>query len=324
MAGQGRMVRTAAGIGLYAEVEGPADAPVTLVFSHGWTLDSRIWDPVVRSVLAHSPATRVVRYDHRGHGSSDSVPPHRMTIAALADDLAELIDRLAPDGKLVLAGHSMGGMTIMALAERYPELFARRVAGVALVATASGGLGDTTFGLSVRALNLVRRGEARLAGSVRFNRRPKLTRWPLLLAPGLRYLIIGRGADRGALRRSMRCIADCRPSAITGFRPTLEDHRRDAALAAFEHIPTRVLAGARDKLTPVYQSRRIVEHARNASLTVLPDAGHMLPVERVDSVSSCLTELVSSARAEPGARSTRPVTRAPSGSEPGPARPAGS
>jgi pimeloyl-ACP methyl ester carboxylesterase len=304
-----RSFRTSAGAGLHVESDGPPDAPVTVVLAHGWTLDSRSWGPVSAALSRRDPGdparppVRVIRYDHRGHGRSELVARADMTIDGLADDLAELVTELAPTGPVVLGGHSMGGMAIMALAERHPALLAERVAGVALVSTASGGLADTNLGLSVRVLGLVRKGEAKLAEAAWVDRRPALTRRPALLAPGLRALLVGRGADRGALRITTRCLADCRPAVMVGFRPTLNEHERDAALAAFDGIPTEVLVGTSDKLTPVHQSRRIVEHARRARLTLYPGAGHMLPLERVDGVVGRLTGL-----AEAAARRTEPAT----------------
>src|SRR5205085_1418749 len=127
-------VAGADGVALDVTVEGAG--AVTVVLVHGWTLDSRAWGPVAAAL---APSARVVRYDHRGHGRSAAVDPATMTIDQLADDLAVVIAAVAPDGPLVLAGHSMGGMTLMALADRHPGVLAR-VRGVALVATASGGI----------------------------------------------------------------------------------------------------------------------------------------------------------------------------------------
>jgi pimeloyl-ACP methyl ester carboxylesterase len=276
------------------------------VLAHGWTLDSRSWRPVASALTQRGrPPVRVLRYDHRAHGRSDLVPRQEMTIEGLADDLAELLTALVPDGPVVLGGHSMGGMTIMALAEQYPGLFAERVAGVAMVSTASGGLADTTLGLPVRLLGLLRRGEEALAEAAWVDRRTALSRRPALIAPAVRALVLGPRADPGALRISARCIAQCRPATMLGFRPTLDAHDRYAALAAFDRVPTEVLVGTRDRLTPVGQARRIAAWAR---LTMYPGAGHMLPLERVDGVAERLSELV--ARAGAGGR----LSRAPSGS----------
>jgi pimeloyl-ACP methyl ester carboxylesterase len=289
-------VRIASGAGLHVEQSGAPDAPVTVVLSHGWTLDSRTWAPVAAELTAaHRPPVRVIRYDHRAHGLSDGVPRAEMTLEALADDLAELIDQLAPAGPHVLGGHSMGGMTIMALAERHPRMVAERVAGIALVSTAAGGLAETTLGLSARTLGLVRKGEAKLAEAAWVDRRQMLSKRPALIAPGVRALLLGKGADRGALKTTARCLADCRPGTMVGFRPTLDAHERDAALAAFRDIPIEVAVGTRDRLTPVAQSRRIVAGAGHARLNIYPGAGHMVPLERVDAVSARLNELVTGA-----------------------------
>ena len=99
-------VPAADGVPLSVEIDG--QGPVTVVLAHGWTLDATTWVPVARSLDA-----RVVRYDHRGHGRSAAVDPASMTIDQLADDLAAVIAAVAPEGLLVLAGHSMGGMAIM-------------------------------------------------------------------------------------------------------------------------------------------------------------------------------------------------------------------
>lgn len=314
--------RTSAGVGLHVETDGPECAPMTLVLAHGWTLDSRSWEPVARALTREGgppgSSIRVLRYDHRGHGRSQAVSRAEMTLEALADDLADLIADRVRSGPVVIAGHSMGGMTAMALAERHPELTKERVAGVALVSTASGGLADTTLGLSVRMLGLVRKGEARLAASERFDRRRVLSRRPKPLEPAVRWLLVGRGADAGARAVSARCLADCRPSTMVGFRPTLDEHERDEALKVFDAIPIEVLVGSRDKLTPVASSQRIVEHAPSARLTVYPRAGHMLPLERVQGVADQLAELCARAKE---VRTARSADRLPEGSPPAHATP---
>lgn len=279
------------GVSLHVEVDGPETAPVTVVLAHGWTLDSRTWGPV-SSALA-GPGARVVRYDHRGHGRSAAVDPATMTLDQLADDLAEVIAATAPRGPLVLAGHSMGGMTLMALAERHPSVVAR-AAGIGLVATASGGLGGTSYGLPAATAPVLRAVEDRFGTTSRWARGSRLGD-PRVLAPAARWLLLGPGADADAVRITTRALAACRPLTVAGFRPTLAAHERDAALEAFADVPTAVLAGSRDRLTPVAASRRIAKALPSAELTVFPDAGHMLPLERVAGVSGRLGALVRAA-----------------------------
>ena len=288
---------TADGVPLHVEVDGPQTAPVTVVLAHGWTLDSTTWAPV-SSALA-GPGVRVVRYDHRGHGRSGAADPASMTLDQLADDLAQVIAETAPTGPLVLGGHSMGGMTLMALAERHPGVV-QRAAGIALVATASGGLADTSFGLPQRTVPVLRAVEDRLYGTKRWATGSRLGS-PRALAPAARWLLLGPDADPDAVRTTVRSLAACRPLTLSGFRPTLAAHERDAALAAFAGIPTVVLAGSRDRLTPVAAARRIRAALPSASLTIFPEAGHMLPLERVSGVSGRLGALVRGARARQAA-----------------------
>ncbi|HVL83987.1 MAG TPA: alpha/beta hydrolase [Pseudonocardia sp.] len=284
---------TSDGVRLAVEVAGPARAPVTVVLVHGWTLDARTWGPVAAALAGE---VRVVRYDHRGHGRSDAVRAECMTLERLADDLAEVVAAAAPDGPLVLAGHSMGGMAVMALAERHPGLLARRVAAVALVATASGGLAAANLGLPPRRAELVRRLEKRVHASPRWLARERLGD-PRLLGPALRWLLLGPRPTREAVRLTTLSVASCRPATMAGFRPTLDAHERDAALAAFAGIPTVVLAGGRDRLIPVSAARRIARALPSANLTILPDTGHMIPVERPAAVAGRIAALVRAAAA---------------------------
>jgi pimeloyl-ACP methyl ester carboxylesterase len=294
-------VDAADGVPLHVELDGPDDAPVTVVLAHGWTLDRRTWGPVARALVAGRAPVRVVRYDHRGHGRSAAVEPGSMTIEQLADDLAEVLAATAPDGPLVLGGHSMGGMTLMALAERHPVLV-KRAAGLALVATASGGLAERPFGLPPRRAELFRKVEQRVYGTRRWTARSALGS-PRLLAPGMRWLLLGPGAGAEARRITAETVAACRPVTVSGFRPTLEAHERDAALAAFAAIPTAVLVGDRDKLTPVRAARRIAQALPSADFTIFPEAGHMLPLERVTGVADRITAMATAAVAtgSPGA-----------------------
>ncbi len=285
-------VKGADGVDLHVVVDGPAGAPVTVVLAHGWTLDTRSWGPVTRSLLAGTPA-RVVRFDHRGHGRSAAVDPSTMTLEQLADDMAAVLASTAPDGPLVLGGHSMGGMTLMALAERHPEVY-ERVRGVALVSTAAGGLAGHTMGLHPRVAAVVQRGERRMYGSSGWATRRSLGT-PRLLAPGVRWLLLGPRSGPEATRITVESVAQCRPSTVSGFRPALEAHERDAALARFARIPTAVLVGSKDRLTPVRMARRIATALPSAQLTIFPEAGHMVPVERVAGVAGRIGALVQGA-----------------------------
>jgi pimeloyl-ACP methyl ester carboxylesterase len=275
-------MKSADGLDLHGVVTGAG--PVTLVLLHGWTLDSTCWEPVA----ARLDGVRVLRYDHRGHGRSAAVDPATMTIEQLADDLAAVLAAEVPEGPIVLAGHSMGGMTAMALAERHPAV-AGRVVGLALVATAAGGLG-ATFPAWLRTVN-----ERPFFASARWSGRGALTRRPRLLAPFMRTMLVGRRPSRAALRMTCTVIGACRPTTVSGFLTTLGAHERRSALAAYADVPVEIMVGTRDRLTPPRYSRTIREALPHARLTLFPDAGHMLPLERTDGVESRLRALIGAA-----------------------------
>ena len=123
---------------------------------HGYIQEMAVWH-YQRRALAADGDVRLVLYDHRSHGRSGRGPAERSTIEQLGRDLGTVLDAVAPDGPVVLVGHSMGGMTVMALADARPELFGDRVVGVALVGTSAGKLAQLTFGLPTATLPVTRR-----------------------------------------------------------------------------------------------------------------------------------------------------------------------
>lgn len=284
-------VVTGDGIRLHAEEHGAVDAPVTVVLGHGWTLDRRTWRHQVAALPeATGGAARVVTYDHRGHGASAATTVAAATIAQLADDLAKVVATCAPTGPVVLGGHSIGGMTIMALAQRHPELFGRRVAGVAFVATSAGKLDRRRHPPRRRMARGIWWAEDALTR--RIARRGTIPAVPAaLLRPALSWLLFGQGPQRDAVRLTATQLAACPAVTYHGFRASLSAHDQLAALAAFRDIPVVVLAGTRDRLCPLPHSRTIAAELPDAELVVLPAAGHMLPLERPTAVTTALTTL---------------------------------
>jgi pimeloyl-ACP methyl ester carboxylesterase len=141
-------MRTYDGLQLSVTTYGPDDAPLTVFLAHCWTLNQQGWHYQVRDLQREfGHGIRIVTWDHRGHGDSDPVRRRAdATIENLARDWSDLVDRLAPTGPLVLAGHSIGGMSMMQLAAIRPDLF-ERVVGTAFVSTSSGELDTVTLGL---------------------------------------------------------------------------------------------------------------------------------------------------------------------------------
>jgi pimeloyl-ACP methyl ester carboxylesterase len=282
------------GTRLRVEEHGDPDAPVTVVLVHCYALNRHDWDPVVPGLeAACGGPVRVVNYDHRGYGESDPATPDQSTLAQLGDDLAELITELVPDGPVVLAGHSMGGMAMMALAERHPELVRSRVAGAVFVATASSDLRFLSLGLPAPIAAVVHRFERLGVGLLCALGREVITKRPRITEPFVRWLVFGAQARAADVAAVARMVASCRPTTMLTFRSTFDEHDRREALTAFDGGPATVLVGDRDRLTPPRYAATIAEWLPGATLVILEGAGHMLPHERTTEVTTAIGHVVS-------------------------------
>ncbi len=290
------MFTTGDGTRLRVHVDDVADAPVTVVFVHGWTLSRHTWDRVVPGLSsAVGTPVRTVGFDLRGHGDSDPSPEGTATIERCADDLAEVIGHYVPDGPVVLAGHSMGGMTIMALAERYPRLFDDRVAGTALVATSGGELAEPDLGLPKPVAAVFNAGERLLRSWLAASRRSVVGKRSAWMRPGLRWLLFGSRPASADLAATAEWVARCHPASFAGFRESLAEHDRIGALRRLRSTPAVVLVGLDDRLCPYAHARRMADAVPEAELMVYAGAGHMLPLERADEVTARIAGVVRAA-----------------------------
>jgi pimeloyl-ACP methyl ester carboxylesterase len=287
-------ITVADGVRLHVESSGPANAPLTVVLLHGWCLDRRTWDQQIAALEALTDkAPRIITYDSRGHGRSGSTRLRSATLGQLGDDLAEVLRRFAPQGPVVLAGHSMGGMTIMEYAHSYPEEFAERVAGLVFVSTTAQGHTHTRYGLPQHLAVLMRAGETIGAGVLARSGawRPHRAMMPAL-RPAIRWLLFGDEYPDAALRVTLKSVGRASLRSIGGFRASIGAQQRLETLAALGDVPAAVLVGDRDRLTPPPCAQSIAEALPGTELTVFPGAGHMLMLERPDEVSAQLVSIV--------------------------------
>jgi pimeloyl-ACP methyl ester carboxylesterase len=289
-----RVVTTDDGIPLHVELDGPPDAPLTVVFSHGFTARLAEWE-LQRAALRDR--ARLVLWDQRGHGRSGWTKLTDATIDRTGRDLGEVLDAVAPSGPVVLAGHSMGGMSVLALARQRPELFGDRVVGVFLLATSAGGLVETgVLGWLVklirklRLLSLYLRILQLIAPLLeRFRRRGtrigrRVTR---------RLLFGADDADLANVRLVQELLEETPWPVAMAFYATFLDHDETAALEVLRRVPVTVVAATHDRLTTAAHGRRIATQiGENAQLVVVPGAGHSVNLTRTDVVNQAFTELL--------------------------------
>ncbi|MGW0630736.1 alpha/beta fold hydrolase [Streptomyces sp. NPDC002758] len=282
-----------------------APAPVTVVFSHGYCLNQDSWHfqrAALRGVV------RTVYWDQRSHGRSgrgvaqlqDDVP---LTIDQLGRDLKAVLDAAVPEGPIVLVGHSMGGMTMMALAAQYPELIRDRVVAAAFVGTSSGRLGEVNFGLPLAGVNAVRRvlpGVLKALGQqaalVEKGRRATAELFAGIIK---RYSFASRDVDPAVERFAERMIESTPIDVVAEFYPAFTDHDKTEALTFFEDMPVLVLAGVQDLVTPSEHSEAIADLLPDAELVLVPDAGHLVMLEHPEVVTDRLADLLTRAGAVP-------------------------
>ncbi|WHM37133.1 alpha/beta hydrolase [Streptomyces sp. BPTC-684] len=274
-----------------------APAPVTVVFSHGFCLSQDAWHfqrAALRGVV------RTVHWDQRSHGRSARGEAQMLgkpvTIDQLGRDLKAVLDAAAPEGPLVLVGHSMGGMTVMALADQYPELIRDRVVGVAFVGTSSGKLGEVSYGLPVAGVNAVRRilpGVLKALGSqAELVERGRRATADLFAGMIKRYSFSSKDVDPAVARFAERMIEGTPIDVVAEFYPAFDDHDKEAALQIFAEVPALVLAGDRDLVTPSSHSESIADLLPDAELVIVPDGGHLVMLEHPETVTDRLADLL--------------------------------
>ncbi|MFL6157492.1 MAG: alpha/beta hydrolase, partial [Marmoricola sp.] len=243
-------MRTFDGLRLDVRTYGPTDAPVTVVLAHCWTLNQSDWNYQVRDLQREfGHRIRIVTWDHRGHGHSDESPKQACTIPNLATDMSDVIDAYAPTGKLVIAGHSIGGMTTMVLAGQRPELF-ERVVGVAFVSTSSGQLDTVTLGLPEMGPLLRAQIPRMLALRSRTLTKKARRRAPIIERQVIRRFLFGRPMRLVDAALTVEGLINSSAATVVGFYEDCLRHDAVDALKVFDGIPTHVLVGTRDVLTP--------------------------------------------------------------------------
>jgi pimeloyl-ACP methyl ester carboxylesterase len=280
------------GVTIHVEIDGDLDAPVTVVFAHGFTLSMDSFHFQRREL---GDAARLVFYDQRSHGSSGRSEPDHCTIDQLGEDLYAVLQAVASTGPVVLVGHSMGGMTILALADRHPELFGERVVGVALLATSTGDFAKSMFGLPAWAGRVVDPAAPHVAKVVR--KRASFLEDNRRLGTDLafmatRYLSYGSDVPPSLVVFMEQMLTSTTVEVMSEFFDTFLSHDKLEALQVLRDIPVLVSCGERDRMTPASHSVVIADALPQAELEILDGAGHMAMIDRYPAVNRSLRRLI--------------------------------
>lgn len=275
------------GTEIHAEVFGADELP-TLVLGHGWTEALRYWTLVIREL----PEFRIVAYDMRGHGRSAPAAGGDYSVERFGEDLEAVLSAAVPEGeRAIVAGHSLGGMAIAAWADRHDI---GRVHAAALLFT---GLGDLVANqLLVSVSRFAHRLRDPIARQVFFGSRVPLPRFSSPLSYAfVRYIAFGPDATPAQIAFFERMLVRCAPNVRAAVGLAVADIELHHALARLA-VPTLVMAGAEDRLTPPAHARRLASDLPQLHrLIELPHTGHMGPLERPVEVADALRELAATA-----------------------------
>ena len=244
------------------------DAP-RLALIHSLALDRSVWDGVVRRLAAD---TEVLTYDCRGHGESPKAPgPY--TAQLFAHDLAELFDHVGWD-RAAVAGCSMGGNVAQAFAAEYPQ----RVTALGLIDTTAWYGPDAPQKFAERANTARAKG---LRSMIDF----QLTRW---------FSDDFRASNPDVLRRTFDTFVGNDLDCYAASCELLGAADTRAALGSFT-MPVAIVVGEEDYATPVAMARQLHDAVPQSTLTIIPGARHLTPIEFPDRIASELRGLLSRA-----------------------------
>lgn len=283
-----RIVFSDDGTRLAVREVGPSDSDLTFVFVHGLCQDMQTWTAQWSALqLTLRSPIRAVFYDQRGHGRSDCGTTDSYTIDQLGNDLAAVVQSLGFATRVVLVGHSMGGMSVLAYARQHEHMFGAQIVGVGLLATAANGLTGIGLGtsLSCRPFRALRATVRTCPEPMRFARARTRKFCPLLRSRAHRF-----GPKAAAVIDAIANATDL--TTMFGFLDALESYDEARALQYLARVPVTIVCGSNDPMTPPTLSRNLAEHLPHADHVTIQGASHMVQLERPEEVAGALGVLV--------------------------------
>jgi pimeloyl-ACP methyl ester carboxylesterase len=265
--------------------------PITLVFIHGYAMTLDCWH---FQRAAYRGLVKAIYYDQRSHGRSGRSPAESTTLDQLGHDLKRVLDDLTHDDPVVLIGHSMGGMTILKLAEQYPDLFGTKIVGTALISTTAGGLdpGRILFpmlpagfgsGLIGRVVGTLSRGH-RAVDALRMRGQDLA----LVITDAYAF---GDGVSEDLVRFVYELLSHTPFDVVAEFYPAFATLDLWDACPTLAGVPTRVICGTHDKVTSIEHARGLHARIHGSDLLECAGAGHMVIIERHEQVNAELDQL---------------------------------
>ncbi|WP_151549254.1 MULTISPECIES: alpha/beta fold hydrolase [Corynebacterium] len=267
------------------------DPDATVVFVHGFTLTADSFFLQIDHLRERYPQIRSLAVDLRGHGETGEVDPRLCTISGAADDVYAAISARTADEPLILVGHSLGGFVVFNMLRRYHEHLAGRIKGLVLVDTAidsfsaqgvpqvlASPIADMAYNAVEAAPEVVQKYRDSMSE---------------LLGPALATSVFkAHDIEYPIVEFHAEMIRHTPLATLVGFFDDLQEHEELAAAQYLRGIPGFILVGKKDIFTPVSQSERIHEVWPYATLKIVADTGHMLPLEQPELLSTCIDELI--------------------------------
>jgi pimeloyl-ACP methyl ester carboxylesterase len=293
----GPEVITPDGVVVHTEVdEGPSD-DFTLVFVHGYGLNLDCWHFQRRHFRGR---LRQVFYDQRSHGRSSRSEAELCRIPQLADDLYQVLQEVVGDAPVIMIGHSMGGMTIMRLAQTRPELFGSQILGVALFSTSAGELLDHSPIRGIPGRTFHRVAEPVMAG---LNRIPELVAQGRRAGSDLGYVVTRRLAFGPEVPTSYvdfasEMLSQIPLEVVADYYPAFAELDEFRALEILSTVPTVVVGGENDVITPIEHTARIIDLLPKAEAIRVENCGHLGMIEKHEIFNDALDRLIDRVRAD--------------------------
>ena len=244
----------------------------TLIFIHGFPFNRTMW---AQQAALYQRDFRVVTYDQRGHGESELGNTHYM-FEFFVDDLIGLMDQLKID-RAILCGLSMGGYVALRAAERNPE----RVRGLILCDTKSEADSDA--------------GKLKRASDLRMIQEQGLN---IFAEKFSKAVLSPRNISNTDIVECVRqMIMGNKPEGVQATLIALATRTDTTASLRRVQVPTLILVGEDDALTPPAASLAMHGRITNSEHTVIPNAGHMSNIENPSFFNARLTDFLAKMQA---------------------------